>query len=122
MSFMHIASVAAIASAVAATVSCEHRSIDVPSYTTSETLARIEAEYGERADAGEPTNPADSSSGTLKWMFTSAANPLGWADRAERRCDEGFCAPAAIGGGPAAPAGGVECMTPSGAPYVAERC
>jgi hypothetical protein len=55
-------------------------------------------------------------------MSTSAANPLGWADRAARRCDEGFCAPSAVGGGPASPSGGAECMTPDGAPYLAERC
>jgi hypothetical protein len=51
--------------------------------------------------------------------FVHAANPTGWADRAERRCEEGFvCSTQHTG----ELAGGVECATPSGAPYVATRC
>lgn len=71
------------------------------------------AVIGASVDAAAPTSSASS------WVQTSAANPTGWADRAERRCAEGF----ACGTGSSEQlAGGVECQTPSGAPYVATRC
>lgn len=71
------------------------------------------AVIGASVDAAAPASSASS------WVQTSAANPTGWADRAERRCAEGFACDTRSS---EQLAGGVECQTPSGAPYVGTRC
>jgi hypothetical protein len=104
-----VVAVAAVLIGTVAVAACDNpsRVTEPPARYLSETLQRV----AERAnpDAG-PSTSVDreelivrESNAHLVPPMTTAANPLGWADRAERRCEEGFCTvppPNAVGGGP----------------------